>query len=98
MRGLDKMSVEQLLELRTAIDKTLERRRREIVHNLHALKGVRPNGHARGSIMKGRKIAPKYRNPKNPAETWAGRGAKPRWMTAFLKKGRSVESFRIRGT
>jgi hypothetical protein len=26
-------------------------------------------------------VAPKYRNPENPAETFAGRGLKPRWLT-----------------
>jgi DNA-binding protein H-NS len=26
------------------------------------------------------KFAPKYRNPDNPIETWAGRGLKPRWL------------------
>ena len=99
MRGLDKMSVDQLLELSAAVGKMLERRRREILHNLDALKGTGANGkhHRRaGSVMKGRKIAPKYRGPGG--ETWAGRGAKPRWMTALLKTGRKVESFRIKGT
>jgi H-NS histone family len=27
-------------------------------------------------------VAPKYRNPENPSEAWAGRGLKPRWLTA----------------
>src|SRR3954453_8977992 len=26
------------------------------------------------------KVAPKYRNPDNPAERWTGRGPKPRWV------------------
>jgi DNA-binding protein H-NS len=25
------------------------------------------------------RVLPKYRNPKNPAETWSGRGKQPRW-------------------
>jgi DNA-binding protein H-NS len=45
--------------------------------------------------MKGRKVAPKYRNPKNPSETWAGRGAMPRWMAAEIKKGRKGDYFAI---
>jgi DNA-binding protein H-NS len=40
-------------------------------------------------------VAPKYRNPANPSETWAGRGAKPRWMQALLAQGKSPEDFRI---
>jgi DNA-binding protein H-NS len=45
--------------------------------------------------MKGRKVAPKYRNPKNRSETWAGRGAMPRWMAAEIKKGKKREDFAI---
>jgi DNA-binding protein H-NS len=42
-------------------------------------------------------VAPKYRNPENPAETWAGRGLKPRWLTAAIKGGRKLEDFLIPG-
>jgi DNA-binding protein H-NS len=28
-------------------------------------------------------------------ETWAGRGAKPRWLVAAMKKGKKIESFLI---
>ena len=40
-------------------------------------------------------VAPKYRNPDNPAETWAGRGLKPRWLAAALKSGKKLEHFSI---
>jgi DNA-binding protein H-NS len=30
-------------------------------------------------------IAIKYRDPKNPGNTWTGRGRMPRWMTAATK-------------
>ena len=42
------------------------------------------------------KVAPKYRNPAKPSETWAGRGKPPRWMAAELKKGRKIEDFAIK--
>jgi DNA-binding protein H-NS len=38
---------------------------------------------------------PKYRNPAEPFETWAGRGMKPRWLTAQLKSGKKIDDFRI---
>jgi DNA-binding protein H-NS len=41
------------------------------------------------------KVPPKYRNPKNPAETWAGRGKQPRWLRAQLRSGKKLEDFRI---
>ena len=43
------------------------------------------------------KVFPKYRNPKNPAETWSGRGTQPRWLTAQLRSGKKVNDFLIRG-
>lgn len=42
------------------------------------------------------KAAPKYRNPDNPAETWSGRGRKPRWFEQALQRGFSAESMLIR--
>jgi len=33
------------------------------------------------------KVAPKYRNPNNPDQTWSGRGRAPGWMATHLKSG-----------
>jgi DNA-binding protein H-NS len=40
-------------------------------------------------------VFPKYRNPAEPSETWAGRGMKPRWLTAQLKSGKQIDDFRV---
>ena|SRR5215831_6567054 len=40
-------------------------------------------------------VAPKYRNPENPSETWAGRGLTPLWLAAALKSGKKLEHFSI---
>lgn len=42
-----------------------------------------------------KKLPPTYRNPDNDAETWAGRGRKPRWLVAALKEGKTVEQYRV---
>lgn len=42
------------------------------------------------------KVAPKYRNPANKDETWAGRGKQPRWLAAEVAKGKKVEDFLIK--
>jgi hypothetical protein len=42
-------------------------------------------------------VAPKYRNPENSAETWAGRGLRPRWLVAAIKGGKKLEDFAIGG-
>ena len=41
------------------------------------------------------KVAPKFRNPKDPSQTWAGRGRKPGWLESALKKGAKLDSFKI---
>jgi DNA-binding protein H-NS len=41
------------------------------------------------------KVFPKYQNPKNPAETWSGRGRQPRWLTPQLESGKRLDEFRI---
>jgi DNA-binding protein H-NS len=40
-------------------------------------------------------VFPKYRNPSQPSETWAGRGKQPRWLAAELKSGKRLDDFRI---
>jgi DNA-binding protein H-NS len=37
------------------------------------------------------KVAPKYRNPSNHAETWTGRGVSPKWI-AELKAAGTLDS------
>ena len=34
---------------------------------------------------------PSYRNPANAAETWSGRGRKPKWVIEWLEAGNSLE-------
>lgn len=41
------------------------------------------------------KIPPKYYNPKQPKETWAGRGRKPKWVLSHLKKGGELADLSI---
>jgi DNA-binding protein H-NS len=51
------------------------------------LKSARRNKQARqGHPLKGRKLPVRFRNPANRRETWAGRGHKPRWLVAALKR------------
>lgn len=41
------------------------------------------------------KVAPKYKNPNNPADTWSGRGRAPKWMVAHLEAGGNKEDCAI---
>ena len=40
-------------------------------------------------------VRPKYRNPEDPSQTWAGRGKTPRWVNRMVATGKSVEDLRI---
>jgi DNA-binding protein H-NS len=86
--NLSAMSVDALLKLRDDINKTLDRKANELRSQLSMLGGQR-----RGSL-KGRKVPPKYRSPSG--ETWAGRGARPRWLVAAIKKGKKLDQFLIK--
>ena len=97
LRGMD---VDALLSLRTEIDKRLGEKRYELEKQLSRLGAESGGGVARTargwgrrSAMKGRKVPPKFRGPGG--ETWAGRGARPRWLAALLKQGRKLDEFAI---
>lgn len=44
-------------------------------------------------------VAPKYRNPQNPSQTWSGRGKRPLWFVDALKRrGVTAEDLLIDAT
>jgi DNA-binding protein H-NS len=94
---LASMSVEALLKLRDDIGDVLSRKADELKSQLSRLGGgLVGNGRRGGRVskMKGRKVAPKYRDPAT-GDTWAGRGARPRWLVAQLKAGKTLDTFAI---
>ena len=50
---------------------------------------------AKKKVKRGYKVKPKYRNPDNPAQTWAGRGLKPKWYRQALASGRKEKDLLI---
>ena len=105
VNGLDKMSFAELSELRDSVDAAMivaqANERKELRAEMEAIAAkagltlAEIIGGKRGSAMKGSKVAVKYRNPKDADETWTGRGRKPNWLTAALKKGQKIESFLV---
>src|SRR5262245_13170800 len=93
--NLSGMTVEALMDLRKRVDEMLHRRRADIERQLKSMgRAVAVVGwRGGGSVLKGRKVPPKYRSPSG--DTWAGRGAKPRWLVAAIKRGRKLEDFLI---
>jgi len=102
--NLKSMTIDALVGLRGKIDAVLTTKvadeRRSLETELVKLSRVEMGG-GRSKAAFGRgvrgKVAPKYRNPENPGETWAGRGLKPRWLAAALKSGKKLEDFSIGG-
>ena len=95
--SLSTMSVDALLQLRDQIGAVLLRRTAELRRQIQRLDGSswRGNGTNRSAARKGGKIPPKYRDPDDPSNVWAGRGARPRWMEAKIKAGAKQEDFLI---
>jgi DNA-binding protein H-NS len=99
--NLKSMSIDKLSKIRAQVDAALNAKlieeRRAVQGQLSKLDRLAA-GASRGKGVRDRlrgAVAPKYRNPENPAETWAGRGLKPRWLAAALKTGKKLEDFSI---
>lgn len=102
---IDDMSQDELKALKKRVDhaletvverkkeaarKQLEEHAREMGFKLEDLLETKPR--------KARKtVAPKYRNPEDPEQTWTGRGRKPKWVEAYLDNGGSLDAIAIDG-
>jgi DNA-binding protein H-NS len=96
------MDVQGLIDLRDQVDEALTGYRSTLEKQLAALGssvasfGGKVAKGMRGSKLKGMKVAAKYRGPDG--DTWAGRGATPRWLKAAIKEGKKAEDFLIEKT
>jgi len=101
---LAKMSVKDLLSLQrrveTAIEARKERDKEAVKEKMEKL--ARDSGYNIGELFGGKAgkkrapVAVKYRDPKNPENTWTGRGRMPRWLAAKVKSGQKRERFLIK--
>jgi DNA-binding protein H-NS len=100
---LESMSTDELWTLREKIaaalseklaaEKTyLETRLRQLRQGVESVGNNKNVGHARRPYPR---VFPKFKNPAQPSETWAGRGKQPRWLTAQLRSGKKLDDFRI---
>ena len=96
--ALKSMSIEKLVALKEQVEAALSSKvfeqRKALESSLSKLGRFEGGKSLKGARGYGA-VAPKYRNPDNPAETWAGRGLKPRWLTAAIKAGGKMEDFAI---
>ena len=91
--NLSEMTVEALMDLRKRVDETLNERRAELQMQLERMGATAVVVRGGGSVLKGKKVPPKYRGPSG--ETWAGRGERPRWLVAAIKGGKKLDDFLI---
>ncbi len=102
---LKSLSIGDLLDLKEQLDTVLSARveaeKQQLQAMLARLDGAGVGSRAvtgkRGSRLKGRKVPPKYRNPENSAETWTGRGMRPRWLAVAMRDGKPLKDFLIEG-
>lgn len=94
INGLEKMSFAELAEMEAQIERLKSEKQnaernalrqrltdiaREHGFSIHDLFGKARKG----------SVAVKYRDPKNPENTWTGRGRMPHWMSAATKGGKA---------
>ena len=78
-RELQKLKTEKQNSERAAVKEKLTAEAKKAGFDIHEIFGSGRKGGGKGSV------APKYRDPKNPSNTWTGRGRMPKWMVAATK-------------
>ena len=93
---LDRMSTDDLWSLHVEVSQLLQQRiQQEKLQLDERLKLLQTPVSERRPYPP---VLPKYCNPDQPLETWAGRGKQPRWLVAKLKSGKRIDDFRIKRT
>lgn len=96
--NLNDLSLAELKDLRARVERAIsgyeDRKKREALTELEDV--ARKMGYSLADLTgaqiarKRKPVAAKYANPADPAETWTGRGRKPRWVQAALDAGKSM--------
>ena len=100
--GLDKLSYPQLIALHERIQEAIiAKRAAEAQATKEQLRQMAEKAGFDIKELFGKRGSPrstgiaKYRNPKDPSQTWTGRGRKPTWLVEALKKGSKLDSFAV---
>lgn len=101
--NLNEMSLKELKDLQSQVAKAIatfeDRRKKETLAELEEI--ARAKGFSLSELTgapmtrKRSASAAKYANPANPADTWTGRGRKPRWFSDALAAGKKPEDMAI---
>jgi DNA-binding protein H-NS len=90
---LASLSNKALCKLRDEIAAVLEGRAESLRKELDRLTGDSALNDRKAPKARRFSGAPKYRGPDG--KTWAGRGARPRWLSNALEEGRTLDEFLI---
>lgn len=104
--NLDALSLRELRDLQARVARAIssyeDRRKKEALAELESK--AREMGYSLAELLalqtdkaprKRALSSPKYANPVNRADTWTGRGRKPRWFIEALAAGRAPEDLAI---
>jgi DNA-binding protein H-NS len=107
-RNLSSLSIDELWALHEEVGNMLSEKitseKRALEDRLAKLDSrmTAKTGRARLEVAKRRTVRrkyppvlPKFQNPSDPSETWAGRGKQPRWLVLQLKAGKKANDFLI---
>lgn len=105
MQDLSKYSMAQLQALEVQVNEELKTRhflsvsqaREQILHiarnagiSLAQLAAIRSP-----KVPKASAVAMKYRNPRDVAQQWSGRGRQPAWVKEWIETGKSLDEVRL---
>ena len=100
--NVDRMTIQELLALEVKLQKAIvrarQRERATVKQELKALAEKR--GFTLSELFDGRSkrksVTPKYANPDDPSQIWTGRGRRPAWLVAKMKKrGTKLQDFAL---
>jgi DNA-binding protein H-NS len=107
---LDNLSIEELEQVISDARRLIEEKREEAVararadieriaastgYSLEDLLGM-GKSRSRTPARSQKAVAEKYRNPRDPSQSWSGRGKRPRWLQDLLHQGATLESLQVR--
>jgi len=69
-----------------------------LLHHHEISEAIQRKTNLKSHLTKPRRANPvvsqKYRNPKNPRQTWSGRGSQPQWVRELLVTGIQLEDMK----
>ena len=103
MENLNGLSLKELKELQSQVTKAIatfeDRKKKEAIAELQEFargKGFTLEELTGAAVVRRRAPASaKYANPANAADTWSGRGRKPRWFIQALASGKQPEDLSV---